>query len=63
MVPAQLRDRSRHSVRDSEEDMAQKAATDHEPGQASKTMVKEIVRDSLPDVPASSARPPPHMRA
>ena len=50
------------SVRDSEDDMAQKTATDHKPRQASNTMVKEIVRDSLP-VGSSSAKPQRHTRA
>ena len=32
---------------------------EHEPRQASNTIIKDIVRDSLPDGPASSARRPP----
>ena len=51
-----------NSVRDSEDDTAQKTAPEKESGQASNSMVKEIVRDSLP-IGSSSVGPPPHMRA
>ena len=55
VVPAQFRERCRTACEIRKKIWSMKAVTNYEAGQASDTMVKQIVRDSIPDGPASSS--------